>query len=611
MKKLFGFIMSVVVGVALCGTVSAQSVVSDVFTLNGLTQNKTAKKKDGVFVPPALSVSVEFITSDGTGVLKAFDNAAIRLTISNDGADASNVKAMVQPAEQYRGIEMDSGQVVTSVPGGRKTIVDFPIRAKADIETAKDRIFNIKVSEPLGYDIEAVLSFPTLEYIKPKLIMNGVTEISEYGEGLVARGGVPDGKVQAGDLVSVSVMVQNAGAGLARDVRYHIVSQDENVILYVDSGPASSLAGRLGDMEGGAVRNLSFRLGVNNRYTDNGGYLPVYIELDEPTGAGNLSSTNIPVPFDAVPVEPEVVTVDADLDRMLASIGKVNVVSLNGNINSGQKKVRDITSIPEGKSLFPNAVAIVLGVETYSDPTIPDAPYARKDAKIMGGYFSKTMGVGDVRVLTDGDVTRMNLTTLFDPEKGRLANIVDPDSTDVFVYYSGHGVPVEEKDGGNDVLLVPYDVEKSWIKDYGFSLNKLYRDLAALEAKSVTVILDACFSGGSRSSQRFRSQNVAGQKLVIVDEAQLAQPWLADAGFRIFTSSRGDQTSLGNDLSQSGLFTYYIAVGLQGDADKNEDGQVTIGELSEFVTSSVDKESQGSQTPQFYGDGGLVMLKIK
>lgn len=603
--------MFFVIGAALSGTVSAQSVVSDVFTLNSLTQNRAANHKEGVFVPPALSVSVEFITSDGTGVLKAFDDAAIRLTISNDGGDASNVKAMVQPSEQYRGIEMDSGQVVTSVPGGRKTIVDFPIRAKADIETAKDRIFNIKVSEPLGYDIEAVLSFPTLEYIKPKLIMNGVTEISEYGEGLVARGGVPDGKVQAGDLVSVSVMVQNAGAGLARDVRYHIVSQDENVILYVDSGPATSLAGRLGDMEGGAVRNLSFRLGVNNRYTDNGGYLPVYIELDEPTRAGNLSSTNIPVPFDAVPVEPEVVTVDADLDKMLASIGKVNVVSVNGNINSGQKKVRDITSMPEGKALFPNAVAIVLGVETYSDPTIPDAPYARKDAKIMGGYFSKTMGVGDVRVLTDGDVTRMNLTTLFDPEKGRLANIVDPDSTDVFVYYSGHGVPVEEKDGGNDVLLVPYDVEKAWIKDYGFSLNKLYKDLAALEAKSVTVILDACFSGGSRSSQRFRSQNVAGQKLVIVDEAQLAQPWLADAGFRIFTSSRGDQTSLGNDLSQSGLFTYYIAVGLQGDADKNEDGQVTIGELSEFVTSSVDKESQGSQTPQFYGDGGLVMLKIK
>lgn len=611
MKKLYGFIMLFVVSAVSSGTSSAQSIVSDVFTLNSLTQNVTTNQKNGVFVPPALSVSVEFITSDGTGVLKAFDSAAIRLTINNEGGYASNVKVIVKPAEQYRGVEMDSEQVVTSVPGGRKTIVDFPIRAKADVQTAKDRIFKIKVSEPLGYDIEAVLSFPTLEYIKPKLIMNGVTEISEYGEGLVARSGVPDGKVQAGDVVSVNVMVQNAGAGLAREVRYRIESKDENVILYVDSGPVSSLAGRLGDMEGGAVRDLAFRVGVNNRYIDNGGYLPVYLELDEPTGAGDLASTNIPIPFDAAPVEPEVVTVDADLDKMLASIGKVNVVSLNGNINSVQKKVKDITSIPEGKALFPKAIAVVLGVETYSDPTIPDAPYARKDAKIMGGYFSKAMGVGDVRVLTDADVTRMNLTTLFDPEKGRLAKVVDPDSTDVFVYYSGHGVPVEGNDGGNDVLLVPFDVEKAWIKDYGYSLNKLYRDLAALEAKSVTVILDACFSGGSRSSQRFRSQNVGGQKLVIVDDAQMAQPWLADAGFRIFTSSRGDQTSLGNDLSQSGLFTYYIAVGLQGEADKDKDGQVTIGELAEFVASGVDKESQGSQTPQFYGDGSLVMLKVK
>ena len=166
-------------------------------------------------------------------------------------------------------------------------------------------------------------------------------------------------------------------------------------------------------------------------------------------------------------------------------------------------------------------------------------------------------------------------------------------------------------DGSKDVFLIPYDVGKDWISEDGYSLNKLYRELASLNAKSVTVILDACFSGSSRTSEVYESQSIANQKFVIVDETEMEQPWLNNPSFRVFTSSRGDQTSQANDRTRSGRFTYYLAVGLQGDADKDGNGKIMMSELVEFVTSNVDKETSGQQTPQFNGNSDFVVEVIR
>lgn len=610
MKKLSHIFALAAISAIIPAAASAQSVTSGVFSLDALSDNSVSAAPQDMFMPPNLSVNVEFIDTDGSGVLNALEQAKIRLTITNEGGDASNVKVTVFPEQSYRGISMTGNELLTTILSGRNSILDFPLAAGLDVETAKDRKFKIKIYEPLGYDIEAVLNLPTMEYIKPRLIMNGVIDVSDSGYGLMARNGIPDGKVQSGDIVSVSLLLQNAGAGNASDVTYTIASRDENVLLYTNTGPTRSLTGNLGDMFSGMTQELSFRVSANNRYVNNGGYLPVYITLNEKMGLGNLKSTIIPIPFDAVPIKPEVVSVDADLDRMIASIGKVNVVSVSGRIGS-TKTAKDISVPPVGKPLYKDAIAVVLGTETYADGMIPDAPYAKRDAEIMGGYFAKALGVGDVRVMTDKEVTSMGLTMLFDAQKGRLARQIQPGVTDLFIYYSGHGVPVEDEKGKMDVLLVPYDVEKSFINDYGFSLNKMYKDLAALDARSVTVILDACFSGGSRYSASHKSENISGQKLVMIKESAMEQPWRNNPSFRVFTSSQGNQTSLGNDMSRSGLFTYYIALGLQGEADKNKDGSVAMSELVEYVSANVNKDSEGAQSPQFYGDDNFILEKIR
>jgi hypothetical protein len=130
-----------------------------------------------------------------------------------------------------------------------------------------------------------------------------------------------------------------------------------------------------------------------------------------------------------------------------------------------------------------------------------------------------------------------------------------------------------------------------------------------MQAKRVTVILDACFSGGSRSSEKIRAENLIAQKGVII---KAGKPWLENENFTMINSSLGMETSLGNDQSQTGLFTYYLCAGLQGKADENGDRKVSFGELKKYVIQEVKSHSvkiSGIQTPEFSGKDETIMVE--
>jgi uncharacterized caspase-like protein len=154
------------------------------------------------------------------------------------------------------------------------------------------------------------------------------------------------------------------------------------------------------------------------------------------------------------------------------------------------------------------------------------------------------------------------------------------------------------------------------LKERCYSINKMYSCLNDLKAKSVTVILDACFSGSSRQSGNYAGVSIGNTKGVSIEIEDLGvRPWETNPNFRLITSSSGEQTSLGFDQSQSGLFTYYLAIGMQGEADANNDGSITYEELFQYIKSNVSSTARqirnGDQTPQFFGEGSTVFQKMK
>jgi uncharacterized caspase-like protein len=252
----------------------------------------------------------------------------------------------------------------------------------------------------------------------------------------------------------------------------------------------------------------------------------------------------------------------------------------------------------------PNSVGVIFGISNYKE--LPPAPYADNDAKIIKDYFEKVLGVDQVIVYTNDKVNGFIFDDVFNPDNGELQKTIVKGETEVFVFYSGHGIP--DKTGDN-IYLFPSDGKISRLESQGYNIEKLYKNLSKLEAKHITVILDACFSGGSRKTEKIQTENLIAQKGVKV---RPKNSWLIDPIFTVISSSTGEETSLGFDTSETGLFTYYLCAGLQGKADTDNDRIITLGELKDYVIKNVTETSKkisGLQTPMFSGDDNLVITK--
>lgn len=273
-----------------------------------------------------------------------------------------------------------------------------------------------------------------------------------------------------------------------------------------------------------------------------------------------------------------------------------------------QDDLVNVDSLPPAVPVRPYSVAIVIGVEEYR--YLPLAPFASRDARLMERYFKTVLGVDKVVTYTNATASGFFFENLFDANEGELARLITNGKTDLFVYYSGHGM---HSANGSELYLLPSDTKMNNIDRQGFSLNNLFEQLGTLKTKSTMVFIDACFSGLGKFAYEERPVNLIPMKGIKV-KPLLNQPWLSNPAFRVFTSSSNQQASLVLNESRTGLFTYFLAAGLQGKADINNDGRITMAELKQYIITHVPEISRKiyqEQTPCFYGDEEWVLYERK
>ena len=92
---------------------------------------------------------------------------------------------------------------------------------------------------------------------------------------------------------------------------------------------------------------------------------------------------------------------------------------------------------------------------------------------------------------------------------------------------------------------------------------------------------------------------------------------LAEAGEGkvIINAAQENQISSGESDREKGarFFTQCLLKALKGDADKNGDGIITLGEVIDYTTDCVDTASNGKQRPDVAGryDRNLPLAVIK
>jgi hypothetical protein len=276
--------------------------------------------------------------------------------------------------------------------------------------------------------------------------------------------------------------------------------------------------------------------------------------------------------------------------RGAAGAGEEERVARRDGVEEERAPIKsDVDDLPTVKTpKKKNAYAVVFGIEKYRE-RLPKADFASRDAKTVAAYLTKVLGYPEENVV----VRTNDLATRNDMEKyfGQwLKNNVEKDST-VFIYYSGHGAP-NPKTG--DAFLVPYDGDPTYVDTTAFPLKRLYEALEKLPTKEIIVVLDSCFSG-------------AGGRSVIAKGARpmgisVENPVITSGKTIVMAASSGDQMSSSYDEKGHGLMTYFLLKGLQGFADTDEDGNINMAELFEYVKPRVEKiarrQYNNEQTPQ-------------
>lgn len=253
---------------------------------------------------------------------------------------------------------------------------------------------------------------------------------------------------------------------------------------------------------------------------------------------------------------------------------------------------QELKNLKQAKSVNRHAVAVIIGNRDYKNKDIPPVNFAVSDATQVKECLVRTFGYRKGNIIFRTNATKGTFENTFGSArnyKGMLFDYITPGKSDVFVYYSGHGAPSLESKKG---YILPVDGNPNNVGISGYPLELLYGNLSKLKAKSITVVTDACFSGATL----FKKASPVG---IIVKN-----PLVALKNTSIINSSAGTELSSWYQEKGHGLFTYYFLLGLTGKADANRDKNITMNEISSFISDHVPYmartlHSGRKQTPTF------------
>ncbi len=300
--------------------------------------------------------------------------------------------------------------------------------------------------------------------------------------------------------------------------------------------------------------------------------------------------------------------------RRIARVGQETKFSIVAKDIYGNTSMKTITvsraitdSSPRFDALNPikiktrqsvDAVAIIIGIQNYK--RLPDAEYANEDARSFYDYAIRALGIKpeNIKILIDEKADQVEILGAF---QSWLPVKVKKSKTDVYVFYSGHGLPSED---GKNLYILPYGADKQFIDKTGLNQQEIIRSLQSVQAKSVTMFMDACYSGQIRTGDTLLAN---ARPVSLKTSANLFPP-----EFTVFSASSPEQIASSSPALKHGIFSYYVMKGMEGDADENEDGKITIDELHSYLAEMVSRQALSlnrKQNPQLIGVSGKALVK--
>tara|TARA_B100000029_G_scaffold494509_1_gene558336 strand:+ start:1187 stop:2821 length:1635 start_codon:yes stop_codon:yes gene_type:complete len=222
-----------------------------------------------------------------------------------------------------------------------------------------------------------------------------------------------------------------------------------------------------------------------------------------------------------------------------------------------------------------NRVAIIIGVENYENTV--QALYANNDAEIFKNFAIRSLGISssNIKVLIGDEAERNDILKVF---KKWLPKKIITNQSELFVFFSGHGYPSENE----GLHLIPQDGDPTMLEDTSLSHKLIIDVIQKNNPKSVTMFIDACYSGQSNTGEVLVAGLKPLRKIITEDVPN---------NFTIFSSSESNGTSGTIKEAEHGIFSYYLMKGLSGEADIDKDRKITNQELFVYLQDNVSQEA--------------------
>ena len=353
------------------------------------------------------------------------------------------------------------------------------------------------------------------------------------------------------------------------------------------------------------ITSPKLEISASSSWNPNLKYSMKWMDPIAPGGTGQYKATmkwDKRLPAGSVTYTTKVIDSDTNIESEAAELS-INIAGKG--TGTAEPVIVDVDqSIPHLGTSNPYGIAVIIGNQKYTNRDVPDVQFAKRDAQTIKQYLANMLGYRDENIFYLENAAKADFERIFGTDRvaqGKLYNWVKPQQSDVFIYYSGHGAPDTKN---KKAYFMPSNSDPNYVQIDGYPLDTFYKNLNQIPAKSITVVLDACFSGGSQGGVLLSH---ASPMYIDVEI-----PFYGDK-INLFASASGSQISSWYSEGKHTLFTYYFLRAIRGEADRNKDRNITVNEMKLFINENVPYMARRlygrEQTPVVKGNADHVICR--
>jgi hypothetical protein len=247
--------------------------------------------------------------------------------------------------------------------------------------------------------------------------------------------------------------------------------------------------------------------------------------------------------------------------------------------------ITSLSAVDEESTISPQLLnpgqswALLVGVNAYEDEYISDLHVSVADTtavaqRIEGQYQA-------VRLLTDATAKRLPTRANILSELSTLSAAADENDLLLF-YFSGHGIALD-----GESYLAPADAKLAALRHTAIAIRDVRQILEQSPARAKVIIIDACHAGAS-----------IGKATTIMAPEFIQRVFAQAEGMVVFCSCKQGQQSWEWPGKRQSVFTHYLLEALDGHADYDQKGFVTVTDANRYVVDQVKQWSVKHNAPQ-------------